>query len=131
MLLLEVRTAKYASTLIGVNAKTAITYFHRLREIITLEQSRNANNFLDGEIEVDESYFGVARKGNQGQGAVAKIPVFSLLKRNGKVYTAIIADAKTATLMPIIRQKIKPDGIIVIVGKLTVLLMFRNLNTIV
>jgi transposase len=34
------------------------------------------------------------------------------LKRNGKVYTVVIADAKTETLIPIIREKVKPDSIV-------------------
>jgi len=34
------------------------------------------------------------------------------LKRNGKVFTVIIPDAKTDTLMPIIRQQVKPDSIV-------------------
>ncbi|HHS99224.1 MAG TPA: IS1595 family transposase, partial [Thiomicrospira sp.] len=41
-----------------------------------------------------------------------KVPVFGLLKRNGKVFTVIIPDAKADTLMPIIRQKVKPDSIV-------------------
>ncbi|APC96608.1 putative transposase [Francisella frigiditurris] len=48
-----------------------------------------------GEIEVDESYFGGTRKGKRGRGAGGKIPVFSLLKRNVKVYTVILPDAKS------------------------------------
>ncbi|AJJ48315.1 putative transposase [Francisella tularensis subsp. novicida] len=55
-----------------------------------------------GEIEVDESYFGGTRKGKRGRGADGKVPVFGLLKRNGKVYTVIIPDAKSDTLLPII-----------------------------
>ena len=103
-------TARTAASLINVNSKTAIYYFQRLREVIyqhtkTVEQ-------LDGEIEVDESYFGGARKGNRGRGAAGKVPVFGLLKRNGKVYTAMIPNAKTRTLMPLIRQKVKPDSIV-------------------
>ena len=43
---------------------------------------------------------------------VAERLVNGLLKRNGKVYTVIIPDAKTDTLMPIIRQKVKPDSIV-------------------
>ena len=38
--------------------------------------------------------------------------VFGLLKRNGKVYTAIIPDAKTETLMPIIQEKVKSHSIV-------------------
>jgi transposase len=40
------------------------------------------------------------------------VPVFGLLKRNGKVFTMIIPDAKANTLMPIIRQQVKPDSIV-------------------
>ena len=65
-----------------------------------------------GEIEVDESYFGGKRKGKRGRGASGKIPVFGLLKRGGKVYTKIIPDASSATLMPIIERKVVPDSIV-------------------
>ena len=34
------------------------------------------------------------------------------LKRGGRVYTAVIPDVKTDTLMPIIREKVKPDSIV-------------------
>ena len=65
-----------------------------------------------GEIEVDESYFGGTHKGKKGRGAGGKVPVFGLLKRNDKVYTVIIPDAKSDTLLPIIREKVKPNSIV-------------------
>ena len=40
------------------------------------------------------------------------MPVFGLLKRGGKVYTKIIADASSQTLMPIITHKVIPDSIV-------------------
>ena len=61
---------------------------------------------------MDESYFGGRRKGKRGRGAVGKVPVFGLLKRNGKVYTVVIPDARAKTLLPIIREKVKPDSIV-------------------
>jgi transposase len=67
---------------------------------------------LSGEIEADESYFGGSRKGKRGRGAAGKIAVFGLLKRGGKVYTAIISNAKTETLLPIIKERIEPDSIV-------------------
>jgi len=67
---------------------------------------------FSGEIEVDESYFGDARKGKRGRGAAGKIPVFGLLKRGGRVYTKIIPDASGETLMPIMTSKIVPDSIV-------------------
>ena len=45
---------------------------------------------FDGEVEVDESYFGGQRKGKCGRGAAGKVAVFGLLKRNGKVYTVAV-----------------------------------------
>ncbi|MDA0305534.1 MAG: IS1595 family transposase, partial [Proteobacteria bacterium] len=65
-----------------------------------------------GEIEVDESYFGGKRKGKRGRGAAGKIPVFGLLKRGGRVYTKIISDASSETLIPIIKRKVIPDSIV-------------------
>ena len=68
--------------------------------------------FLSGQVEVDESYFGGIRKGKRGRGAAGKVPVFGLLKRGGKVHTVIIPDVRQATLLPIIRDTIKPDSIV-------------------
>ena len=105
-------TARCASELVGVNRKTGAFYYHRLRVIISNELELEAAEFLSGEIEVDESYFGGHRKGKRGRGAAGKVPVFGLLKRGGKVYTKIIPDAKSSTLMPIIQKKVKPDSIV-------------------
>jgi transposase len=41
-----------------------------------------------------------------------KVAVFGLLKRGGKVYTAIIPNAKTETLLPIIEENVQPDSIV-------------------
>jgi len=67
---------------------------------------------LSGEVEADESYFGGVRKGKRGRGAGGKVAVFGLLKRGGKVYTAIIPNAKKETLLPIIEEKVTPDSIV-------------------
>ena len=105
-------TARCAADLIGVNRNTAAYYFQRLREIIVDELEQESYETFDGEIEVDESYFGGARKGSRGRGAAGKVPVFGLLKRNGKVYTKIIPDASGASLLPIIERKVIPDSIV-------------------
>ena len=105
-------TARTAASLCGVNRKTAALYFLRLREIIAYELEAGTNNMFGGEVEVDESYFGGRRKGKRGRGAAGKIPVFGILKRGGKVYTKIIPDAASATLIPIIERKVVPDSIV-------------------
>ena len=105
-------TARTAASLCGVHRNTAAYYFLRLREIIACELEAESEAMFGGEIEVDESYFGGRRKGKRGRGAAGKIPVFGILKRGGKVYTKIIPNAKSATLMPIIERKVVPDSIV-------------------
>lgn len=105
-------TARCAAELIGVNRHTATYYFQRLRILIYENQEKESNEVFAGEIEVDESYFGGVRKGKRGRGAASKIPVFGLLKRGGKVYTKIISDAKSSTLIPIIQDKVVPDSVV-------------------
>jgi transposase len=102
-------TARAAALLVGVQGNTATLFYQRLRRLIASKQDSYA---MDGEVEVDESYFGGVRKGKRGRGAGGKVPVFGLLKRGGKVYTAIIPDAKASTLIPIIREKVQPDSIV-------------------
>ena len=102
-------TARAASELIGVQSNTAITFYMKLRQLIA---SKLPSYELYGQVEADERYFGGRRKGLRGRGAAGKIAVFGLLKRGGKVYTAIIPNAKTQTLMPIIEEHVRPDSIV-------------------
>ncbi len=50
--------------------------------------------WFDGEIEIGESYFGGRCKDQRCRAAAGKVPVFGLLKRDDKVYTEVIPDAK-------------------------------------
>ena len=65
--------------MVGVHRNSAAFYFHRLREIIAYELEAESEAMLNGEVEVDESYFGGKRKGKRRRGAEGKIPVFGLL----------------------------------------------------
>jgi len=60
---------------------------------------------LNGEIEIDESYFGGKRKGNRGRGAKNKAIVFGILERKGKIYTNIVENVSAETLMNEIKNK--------------------------
>lgn len=102
-------TARAAAQIIGVQSNTAISFYMRLRKLIA---SKLPSYELSGEVEADESYFGGVRKGKRGRDAGGKIAIFGLLKRGGKVYTAIIPNAKTETIMPIIERKVLPDSIV-------------------
>ena len=105
-------TARTSADLLGVQYNTAILFYHKIRLVIEYHLAQEAKELFDGGIELDESYFGGIRKGKRGRGAGSKTAVFGLLKRNGKVYTVVVKDTKTDTLMPIITSKIKPDSIV-------------------
>jgi transposase len=103
--------ARTAAGVLALNRPTVILYYHKLRELIAAKLAQEAPLPL-GEIEIDESYFGGYQRGKHGRGAAGKVPVFGLLKRGGRVYTAMIPDTKRGTLMPIIRDRVVPDSIV-------------------
>jgi transposase len=103
-------TARSTAAILNINKNTVALFFHKLRLLIH-KNTRDMSEFSGG-IEIDESYFGGARKGKRGRGAANKTPVFGILKRGGKVYTAIINDTKSETLYPIIKSKVEPDSIV-------------------
>jgi transposase len=105
-------TARSAANLVGIQANTAALFYHKIRQVIAAQLDLQAEEMLGGEIELDESYFGGARKGKRGRGAAGKVIVFGILKRGDRVYTKVIADTKAKTLMPIIIRKIAPDSIV-------------------
>ena len=105
-------TARSAADMLEIQANSAALFYRKIRLVIFDVLSRESDTVFSGEIELDESYFGGVRKGKRGRGASGKVPVFGLLKRGGKVYTQVISDTKSETLMPIIVKKIKPDSVV-------------------
>ena len=105
-------TARSAADLLGIQANTAALFYHKTRQVIMARLELHAEEVFAGEIQLDESYFGGLRKGKRGRGAAGKVVVFGILKRGGKVYTKVVDDTKTKTLMPIIMRKIVPDSIV-------------------
>lgn len=86
--------------------------YRKIREVIVYHLEQESHAIFDGIVELDESYFGGIRKGKRGRGAAGKVAVFGILKRDGKVYTRVVGDTKTETLMPLITRKIAPDSIV-------------------
>ena len=105
-------TARTAADLLNIQPNTAALFYHKIRLVIDYYLSLEADELFDGEVELDESYFGGVRKGKRGRGAAGKTAVFGILKRNGKVYTIVVADTKQSTLMPVIKREIKPDSFV-------------------
>ena len=104
-------TAVQTSKMTKVHRNTVDRIYKIFREKIANYQENN-QTFFKGVVELDESYFGGKRKYLRGRAVKQKMPVFGILKRNGKVYTQIVPDVSRATLMKIIRTKVAPQTII-------------------
>ncbi len=105
-------TATDVAQLTGLTRKSVTVIFLKIRRRISEEAERDSP-LSGGEVEVDESYFGARRvRGKRGRGASGKTIVFGLLKRDGKVYTEVVADCKKATLQAIIRGRVAPETVI-------------------
>ena len=105
-------TARSAANLLGIQPNSAILFYRKVRQVIAIYLAQEAAEIFNGDIEIDESYFGGVRKGKRGRGATGKVVVFGMLKRHGKVYTVVVENTKAATLMPVIANKIKPDSVV-------------------
>ena len=92
-------TARSAADLLGIQSNSAALFYRKIREIIAYHLELDAHEIFEGHVELDESYFGGTRKGKRGRGAAGKTAVFGIFKRGGKVYTKVVSDTKTSTLM--------------------------------
>jgi hypothetical protein len=98
-------TANAVAQLTELSERTVIVIFGKIRQRIS-EECEHQSPFNNGEVEVDESYFGPHRlRGKRGRGASGKTIVFGLFKRDDQVYTEIVTDCKKATLQAIIRGR--------------------------
>ena len=97
--------AKKVAEFAGLNQNTVNNIYNNLRERIA-QLCEAESPFTNGEVELDESYFGARRvRGIRGSGAKGKIPVFGMLKRGDKVYTQIVKNCSVSELLPIIQGK--------------------------
>ena len=105
-------TARSAADILGIQSNTALLFYKKIRQVISHHIALQAAEVFDGAVELDESYFGVARKGRRGRGAAGKVVVFGILKHGGKVFTKVVNDTKAVTLMPLIVRKVAPDSVV-------------------
>lgn len=104
-------TANRTAQLTGLTHKTVNQIYLKVR--VRLAQDCQRASPFSGTVEVDESYFGARRvRGKRGRGAAGKTIVFGIFKRNGKVYTEIVADCARKTLQAIIRGRVSVESVI-------------------
>ncbi len=104
--------AKKTSELTGISRPTINRFYNAFR-IRIAELCEAESPFENGEVELDESYFGARRvRGKRGRGAQGKTPVFGMLKRGDKVYTQIVKNCSVRELLPIIQGKTDTSAVI-------------------
>lgn len=106
---LEVSARKCAKEL-NLSYNTVSKRYATIRQAIVAYSEQEFRK-LNGKIEADESYFGGKRKGNRGRGAAGKQPVFGILERNGRVYTAVVENVSAQTLFEHIKEKTKKGSV--------------------
>ena len=100
-------TATETSDRVGISRITINKIYMTIRKRIYELAINEGREIFRDEVEIDESYFGARRvRGKRGRGARGKIPVFEILKRNGKVYTRIVKNCSKAQLLPILKGKV-------------------------
>ena len=105
-------TARSAADILDIQPNSAILFYRKICMVISHHLALATDEVFEGSVELDESYFGGRRKGRRGRGAAGKVIVFGILKRNGRVYTVVVDNAKSETLLPVIKKKIMPDSIV-------------------
>jgi len=105
----EDMTAVQITSLTGLNRNTVNRLLTHIRTVMA--KYCEATSPLSGEVEIDESYFGLRRvRGVRGRGAGKKIIVFGLLKRGDNVYTQVVKNASRDVPKQIIQERITGDS---------------------
>jgi transposase len=80
--------------------------------IAIVAHAKDAMDLFNGEIELDESYFGGRRKGKRGRGAYNKVPVFGILERNGTVLVEVVKDVTAESLLSMTLKTVRRGSIV-------------------
>ncbi len=100
-------TASETSDRVSISQLTINSIYMAIRKRVYIIAIKEGHSKFSSEVEIDESYFGARRvRGKRGRGARGKVPVFGILKRNGKVYTNIVKNCSRAQLLPILKGKV-------------------------
>jgi transposase len=107
---LEVSARKIAKQ-VGISYPTALKAVNMIRTAI-VAQTPEADELLQGEIEMDETYFGGRRKGKRGRGAFNKVPVFGILERKGVVKVSVVSDVTAESLLNMTVRMVRRGSIV-------------------
>lgn len=100
-----------------ITQKTAWNMLHKIREYMGMEN----NSTLSDNVEIDETFVGGKNKNRhkdkkvekcQGRSYKDKVPVFGILERGGKVIAKVVPNTQANTLVPIIKEYVKPGSVV-------------------
>ena len=110
---LEVSASKAAGSL-KINRHSAERVYTFIRTNLAIECEKHSP--FDGEVEVDESYFGGLRKGKRGRGAKGKAMIFIAAQvinnHIGRIRLCQIDDASAISLEAAVQKTITPGAIV-------------------
>ena len=96
-----------------MSQQTGLSYKAVYRAVNTImTHSNDAEELLNGEIELYESYFGGRCKGNRGRGVAGKVPVFGILERNGIVQVTVVPNVTAEKLLGFTVKKVRRDSVV-------------------
>jgi transposase len=107
-------TASQAAVQTGVSYPTALKAFTLIRRAVLAAAEPD---LLRREVEADESYFGPRRSSrHRGEGvgrrSPAKIPVFGILERRGRVEVAVVPDCSAESLLSATVRTVKRGSLV-------------------
>jgi transposase len=107
---LELSTRKIAKQ-VSISYPTVLKAVDLIRRSIVTE-SKGDLALIEGEVEMDEAYFGGKRKGKRGRGAGHKIPVFGILERKGVVQVEVLPNVSAQSLLNLTVKKVRRGSIV-------------------
>ena len=100
-------SAKQLQRELGVTYKTAWRMFHQIREMLNQEPLKEMANSKPM-----KHISGKQLCGKRGRGSENKTCIFGIVERNGKLVAKKIANVKSSTLIPLIKENVVPNAII-------------------
>lgn len=98
--------AKEVERQIGVTYKTAWRMCHEIRNYMALVDGDEPLGGPFRTVEVDETYFGGYKPGQQG--GRGKTVVFGMKESDGDIITRVVPNRASGTLLPLIMQHVRP-----------------------
>lgn len=99
-------SAKQVERETGVTYKTAYRMFNKIRTLLNEEIP------LEGEVEIDETYFGGNFKGGPSTRLTNKKPILGMVERSGRMKALVIDNVQAKTVIPEINKRVLPKSIV-------------------